>query len=268
MWTPLPLVAALALTPAQTGSLNLTNVRSTYGELGGTRADTPLLPGDVLFVGFDIEGISVDPEGRVVYTMAMDITDKAGKSIWKQEPAQKVDFVPLGGTKLPARAFITVGLDQPAGEYALKVTVTDQTNKATKAIEKKFNVLPKEFGLVAVYTSVDRDGQLPAPTTGIVGQSFFVQFGVVGFARDPGKKQPSVSVEMMPLDEAGKPTLQKPNVFNLDAGVEEKDPGFSVRFLIPLTRTGKFTIRLKATDRVANKTYTYNLPIAVVPSAN
>jgi hypothetical protein len=270
MWTPLPLVAALAFAPAQApaGSLNLTNVRTTYGELGGTRADAPLLPGDVLFVGFDIEGVSVDPEGRVVYTMAMEVADKAGKPVFKQDPAQKIDFVPLGGNKLPARAFITVGLDQPAGEYTLRVTVTDQGTKATKALEKKFTVLPKDFGIVAVYTSVDPDGRFVAPTTGIVGQSLYVQFGVVGFARDPAKRQPGVTVEMMPLDEAGKPTLQKPQVFNLDAGVDEKDPGFSVRFLIPLTRAGKFTVRLKATDRVANKTYTFNLPLAVVPSAN
>jgi hypothetical protein len=129
-------------------------------------------------------------------------------------------------------------------------------------------VLPKEFGIVAVYTSVDERGQIPAPTTGIVGQSVFVQFGVVGFARDPVKKQPSVVFEMTPLDEGGRPTIQKPSTLPVDTGVDEKDPGFSVRFLLPMTRTGKFTVRLKATDKVSNKSYTYDLPISVVPSAN
>lgn len=269
MWTTLPLVAALALTPAQPlPGLNLTNPRNTYGELGGTRPEGPLLPGDFLFVGFDIENITIDPAGQVKYTMAMEVTDKAGKSWYKQEPTEKTDFAPLGGAKLPARAYVSVGLDQPAGEYNLRVTVVDQATKATKTLDKKFTVLPKEFGIVAVYPSVDAKGEFAAPTTGIVGQSVFVQFSVVGFSRDPAKKQPNVSFEMVPLDEAGKPTIQKPSVLAVDSGVDEKDPGFSVRFLLPMTRPGKFTVRLRATDKVTNKTYTYDLPIAVVPSVN
>ncbi len=270
MRSPLLLLAlfALGLATAPASALELTNPRNTYGELGGTRPEAALLPGDVLFVGFDIEGISINAEGNVVYTMGMELQDKAGKSIFKQEPVQKSDFVPLGGNKLPARAYITVGLDQLPGEYVLKVTVTDVATKTAKTLDRKFTVAPKDFGIVAVYTSVDERGQIPSPTTGVVGQSVFVQFGIVGFARDATKKQPIVLIEMQPLDDAGKPTVSKPSVFNLDAGVDEKDPGFSVRFLLPLTRAGKFTIRLKATDKVANKTYTFDVPLAVVPSAN
>ena len=270
MWSPLPLVAVLALAPAQqpTAALNLTNVRNTYGELGGTRPEAPLLPGDVLFVGFDIEGITIDPAGQVNYTMAMEVIDSSGKALFKQEPAVKTDFVPLGGTKLPARAFITVGLDQPPGEYTLKVTVTDTATKASRVLERKFKVLPKDFGIVMVYTSIDPDGRVPAPTTGIVGQSFFVQFGIIGFGRDPVKKQPNVVCEMIPVDEAGKPTMQKPTQVSVFEKVDEKDLGFSVRLPLPLTRVGKYTIRLKATDKVANKTFSFDLPIAVLPSAN
>ena len=261
------MLSALALAPAQAG-LQLTNVRNTYGELGGTRAAGPFLPGDVLFVGFDIEGIAIDPAGRAKYTMAMEVVDQGGKSIFKQDPAEKSDFVPLGGTKLPARAFVTVGLEQAPGPYTLKVTVTDQATKASKVLERKFDVKPRDFGLVAVYTSVDPQGQFPAPTTGIIGQSVFVQFGVVGFARDPKTKQPNVVIEMVPVDEQSKPTMQQPNVFTQDAGIEPKELGFSVRFLLPMTRAGKFTVKLKATDKVSNKTTTFDLPIAVVPPAN
>src|SRR5262245_22027514 len=119
MWTIVPLLAGLTLAAGQApvqpsspspGGLNLTNVRNTYGELGGARPEGPLLPGDVLFVAFDIEGIAIDPAGKVNYTMAMEVQDKDGKPIFKQDPADKSDFVPLGGPKLPARAFVTVGL--------------------------------------------------------------------------------------------------------------------------------------------------------------
>ena len=275
MFTPLTLAAALLLAqapPPAAGALALNNVRNTYGELGGTRPDGKLIPGDVLFVGFDIEGITIQPNGQVTYSMALEVIDDKGKAIFKQDPAEKVDFVPLGGNKLPARAFITVGLDQPPGAYTLKVIVSDKATKATKTLEKKFDVAPRDFGIVAVYSSVDERGSIPAPTTGIVGQSVFVQFSVVGFDRAPSKtnpkvKHPDVLVEMQTLDDSGKPTMEKPATFNLAGGVEEKESAFTLRFLLPLTRVGKFSVRLKAVDNIAKKSATFDLPIAVVPSA-
>ncbi|MCZ2340627.1 MAG: hypothetical protein LC104_02380 [Bacteroidales bacterium] len=269
MYAPLTLALALALTPAQPASpIKLTNVRNTYGELGGTRSASKLLPGDVLFVGFDIEGITIDPEGKVAYTMALEVADKAGKLIFKQNPVVRADVAPLGGNTIQGRAFITVGLDQAPGKYNLKVTVADPVKKANQTLTHEFEVLPKGFGIVAVYASADDRGQIPAPTTGIIGQSLFVQFSVVGFSRSPDTRQPDVQVEMLPLDATGRPTIEKASEFTLQGGVDEKDPSFALRFLLPLTRTGKYTVRLKATDKIAKQTATFDLPIAVVPSAN
>jgi hypothetical protein len=62
--------------------------------------------------------------------------------------------------------------------------------------------------------------------------------------------------------------MQKPAVLPVSEGVDEKEPGFSIRFQLPLTRAGKYTIRLKATDKVTNKTSSFELPVAVVPSSN
>ena len=266
MLTPLLLATALALTPAQVpaaGPLTLTNVRSTYGELGGPRPLTPLLPGDIMFLGFDIENIATDAEGRVQYTMFMELLDGAGASKYKTDPANKNDFVPLGGNKIPGRAYTTVGLDQTPGDYLLKVTVTDLATKVSKTVEQKFSVAAKGFGIVAVYTSVDERGQIPMPTTGMVGQPLFIQLGVVGFARGADKK-PNVEVEMVPLDEKGNPTIAKASLLPIQGGVDEKDAGVTIRYLLPLTRAGKYTIRLKATDKLTNKTSTFTLPVTAL----
>jgi hypothetical protein len=260
---------ALSVVGAQAQGLKISNIRNTYGEIGGTRPDSKFLPGDVLYVGFDIENITINAEGGAKYAMAMEVTDKNNKSIFKQDPAEREDFAPLGGNKLPARAFITLGLDMEPGEYTMKVVVTDKGKaNAQETITRKFEVLKKDFGIVSVYTSVDDAGRIPAPTTGIVGQSIFVQFGVVAFARDPKTKQPTVDIEIMPLDEAGKPTLQKPIAFTQKMGVIEDAEAFPLRVMVPLTRAGKFTVRLKATDKISNKSYTFDLPVAAVPSAN
>jgi hypothetical protein len=271
----LTLIAALAMTPAQAGGLNLTNPRITYGELGSPRPDNKLLPGDIFFLSFDIEGIKVSETGRVKYGMAMEVTDATGKSIFKQMPVERDDFLPLGGTKLPARAFVSVGAEQPPGTYTCKVTVTDQADKAkpvSKSLEQKFEVLPKAFGIVMVYTASDPKGEIPAPLVGVAGQALFVHFAVVEFQRDGKTKQPNITIEMVVYDQSRQPTLPKPTVKQVpdeaDGKVDEKASGVPMRFLVPMNREGGFLIELKATDNISKKTAKVYLPLRVFPSGN
>ncbi|HEX3146783.1 MAG TPA: hypothetical protein VHR66_01700 [Gemmataceae bacterium] len=276
MLTSVALFAALTLTPSQGGGLNLSNPRITYGELGSTRPDNKLLPGDIFFLSFDIEGIKVSDTGRVKYSMAMEVFDSTAKSIFKQPAVERPDdFVPLGGTKLPARAFVSVGPDQAAGIYTCKVTVTDLSDPAkpvAKSLDQKFEVLPKGFGIVQLYTAADQKGEIAAPLVGVSGQALFVHFAVVDFARDPGTKQPSISIEMVVYDKDKQPTLVKPTVKNIpdevDGKVDEKLVGVPMRFLVPLNREGGFLIQLKATDNISKKSSIVYLPLRVFPAGN
>ena len=97
------LAAALTSAPAQGGDLKLTNVRMTIGELGPKRTNAKFLPGDILFVGYDITGLSIEPDGLAKYKMSMEVSDTAGKSIFKQDPRELNDFIPLRGNVIPAR---------------------------------------------------------------------------------------------------------------------------------------------------------------------
>ena len=272
MWTTLALSAAL-LTPAQQpgqpgqkGTLELTNVRMTVGELGPPRKDAKLLPGDILFIAFDIAGLTIDADGMAKYAMAMEVTDGAGKAIFKQDPRDLADFVPLGGNRLPARAFITIGLDQDAGAYSCKITVTDPTTKASNSLSVKFEVLKRDFGIVAVFTSYDERGALSAPTSGIVGQTIFIQLSVASFERNPKTKQPNIEFLFEVLDEKGQATLAKPRKETQDKGLDEKSGAFGMRFPLFMSRTGKFTFRVTATDKISNKKSTYELPITIAPA--
>ena len=60
MLQSMALFAALTMTPGQGAGLTLSNPRITYGELGSTRPDAKLLPGDIFFLSFDIDGIKVN----------------------------------------------------------------------------------------------------------------------------------------------------------------------------------------------------------------
>jgi hypothetical protein len=268
-------LAMLAGVPGQPAELKLTNVRMTVGELGPPRDGNKLLPGDVLFIAYDIEGLTINPDGTTKYMMAMEVTDAAGKVILKQDPRELDDFIPLRGNKIPARAFINAGLDQPAGSYTCKITVTDPKTKASGSLTAKFEVTKKDFGIVIVYTSYDSRGEISAPTTGQVGQMVYVQFSIASFERDPKTKQPHVEIEFQIYDEKGFPTLGKPPLGEprkhiQDAksvpAVKEGDGVFALQFPLFMNRPGKFTVQITATDKVNNKTATYKLPVTVLPA--
>lgn len=275
MWSSVALLtAALAFSPVQTGDLNLTNPRMTYGELGSPRADAKLLPGDIFFLSFDIENIKVSDTGRVRYRMAMEVIDSSNKPIFKQDPLERDDFLPLGGTKLPARAYVSIGIDQAPGVYTCRVVVTDLAEKdktPQKTLEQKFEVLPKGFGIVQVYTSADLDGKTPTPLVGVAGQAMFVHFALVGFQRDNTTRQPNVTIEMTIIDKDRQPTLPKATVKQIpdeaDGKVDEKVVGIPMRFPVPLNREGGFLIKIKATDNVAKKVVEVYLPLRVFPAS-
>ena len=200
--------------------------------------------------------------------MQQEVIDKDGKSMFKPDAVNRVDQAPLGGGRLPGYTFVTAGLDLPAGDYVLKMTVTDNApaaNKATKSFEQKFTVLKAEFGIVAVYASADHQGRLPAPTTGIVGGSIFLHFSAVGFEKDKTKKQPELTFEMVPL-ENGKPTTDSASVWEVKDGVDEKDFTYSMRYPVPFTRPGKFAVRLTATDKLTKKSASIDVPVTVLPA--
>jgi hypothetical protein len=259
MWTTLAVAAALSLAPSQGGALELTNVRATYGPLGIPRPDNKILPGDIYFLAYDIEGIKTDETGQAVYGMTLEVTDSKGKVHFKQgdKGQEKMPVTNLlGGTRIPGFAVIEVGLDFPAGEYTVKVVVTDLTTKKIADLSKKFEVLPVSFGIVRLVTTYDVAGNVPAPMSGVVGQLMTIHFVVVGFERDKSTKpQPDILVEMRILDENGKPTLAKPISDKVpNATFKEVPPmlrGIDFHPGMSLTRPGKFTVELKVTDNLS-----------------
>jgi hypothetical protein len=275
MMTTLALVAALSLSPAQGSGLTLGNPRLTYGELGTTRPDNKYLPGDICFLSFDIEGLKVADTGMVRYSIAMEVFDSSNKSIFKQQPVEQDGLLPLGGSKLPGRAYVSIDLAQAPGIYTLRVSVIDMAPKMKepKTIEQKFEVLPKQFGMVAIYLSADQKGDVPAPLVGISGQMTWIHFVIIDFDRDKTTKQPSITLETVIYDKDRKPTLEKPMVTNIPSDpndpmqkIMENQPGIPMRIPMPLNREGGYLIEIKCTDNLTKKTSKVYLPLRVYPA--
>jgi hypothetical protein len=198
----------------------------------------------------------------------MEVIDKDKKPIFLQKPQDREDFLPLGGTKLPARAFVSIGIDQPPGLYTCRVTVVDLATKLSKTLDQQFEVLKPAFGIVQFFTSSDGKGEIPAPPLGVAGQSIYVHFAVVGFAREPKKMQPNLQVEMAVINKDGTPALPKPTSISITSGVEEKESGIPLRFMLPMNRAGEFNVELKAVDNITKATSKVVFPIKVLPSPN
>jgi hypothetical protein len=264
MWTTIALVAAASLGAAQPDKLALTNVRTTFGLLGAPRADAKFLPGDHLYLSFDVTGLQVDDSGKVLYSIAMEVTNSKGKVQFKQPAHPHEAINALGGSKLPAFANLRIGAEQPPGNYKVKITVTDRATKATASLTRSYQVLPRAFGLARLSTSFDPEGNIPAPFVG-EGQSVWVNFAAVGFDRDR-KGQPNLAVSLNVLDEDGKPTVAKPASGTVNKDVPPKMRGVPMQFMIDLNRAGKFTVALRASDKITGKTATLTFPLTVLKS--
>jgi hypothetical protein len=262
MWTTLAL-AALSFGAGQADQLSFLNVRSVTGYFGPERQTDRLLPGDLYVLVFDIDGFKIDANGKISYRMAMQVTDSRGKIQFGAEPQDREAFNSLGGNRVPASAVIEIRFDQPPGEYTLNLTVTDRTSKASQKLTRKFEVLPKGFGIVQLVTTIDMPRTVAAvPPTGVVGEFRFVSCAVVGFERDMVKKQPDIIVEMRVLDESGK-QVSKPITQEINQDIPENAGLTPINppFAVALNRPGKFTIELQATDRLSKKTAKVLLPL-------
>jgi hypothetical protein len=257
----------LTLAPAQGGTLELKNPRATYGILGPERKDAKLLPGDVLFLAFDITGLQVKDNGQVQYSMGIELFDANGKSKFSKDPQDLEANNSLGGTSVPAVALAEIGTDTPKGKYRFKVTVKDRLAKTTKVLDYPFEVLERKLGFARV--ALHYDGGQPAPPIAVAGQTYLVTFAVVGFklkptVKNPKIEQPWIKVEMRVLDENGKPTLAKAFTGETKEVADQFKKIVPMDFALQLNRPGKFKIEIKATDEHAKEAIKQELSITVL----
>ena len=261
IWTTIVLAAAFAAAPDDKDKLTLSHVRDTHGLMGPTRAAEKIYPGGELYICFDVNGVTIDDEGKVHYSVATEVADAKGKALFKQAPRDLDAPVGLGGDRVPAYVHLDVGLQSPPGEYTVTVTVVDLPTKRSQELKRTLEVLPKDFALVRVKTTGDREGQLPVAVPG-AGEGLWVTFGSVGFGRGDGK-QPDLTYEMRVLDEGGKPTRAKPYVVQVNKDVPDDAVLVPGQFFLLLNRPGNFTVELTATDKAGGKKAQLTFPLAV-----
>ena len=261
-WLP---CVVLAFGAVGDDKLEIANHRRTYGYLGAPRPkETGILPGDIAHFSFDIKNLKVDDIGKAAYSIAIEIKDDAGKTIFEQRPHNSVAQNFLGGNSLPCAAHVEIPLDTKPGAVDWKVTVVDRASKASTTLTGKGKILPADFGIVQVGLFADPEARTPMSAIAVVGDLAYLQFSTVGFGWSKDK-QPDVKVSMRILDENGKPTMAKPIVGKINSGVKQGEKFLPAQFGITMNRPGRFTIELTSECAVCGKRSQIHYGIRVLP---
>ena len=183
--------------PAQ--ALELKNVRPCYGPFGAARLETKCVPGDFLFVTYDIENLRVNNKTfRANYTTTLELIDSTGTVAFEKKYTNDV-ALPLGGTRMPGDLHVILPPNQKPGKHKIRLTVKDLLVNETKSFEYAFEVVAPTFSFVGV----------SAKAVGFAGESYLATFALVGITLD-AKNQPSVDIVMRILDDKGKNQVSMP----------------------------------------------------------
>jgi len=264
MWTTLALMT-LSLAPAQGGSPDFKNVRFTHGLLGQARKSDKYLAGDTVVLAFDVANMTVKNNGRVLYSMGMEVTKKGDKKPVLSRDAEDREVInTLGGGTFPSFAAWVIPRDMGApGEYTLKVTVTDRETKKSQTLTRKFTVEKPRLGFVQVFLSSLRGD--PIPPVAVPGQRVLLHHTLVGFGFDKKEKQTDITLTIRVLDSNDKPTLAEPYKGPVKTDAKSA-PGVMLLtpYLMELNRPGKYKVELKAVDNVTGKSTTETLDLTVL----
>ena len=119
-------------------------------------------------------------EGKVRYSMAIELSDAAGKLVFRQAAKEQEARASLGGDSVPAYAYLSVGLDTTPGDYRMKVVVKDLASGREQSLNRDLKVLAKDFALVRTTVSMDPEAHF-CDSTFSCGQGVWVHTSAVGF---------------------------------------------------------------------------------------
>lgn len=259
---PLVTLVTLAL-PAGVNAVEIKNFRPCFAPiyLGTERKGDKLLPGDVLFATYDIDGLTVDPKsGKASFLTVVEVFNANAEAMSPPKQTPNEVIFHLGGTRMPGDLHVQMGRNQKPGKYRIRLTVKDRVSGDQKSYIHNFELLPQTFGIGAVV----------APSIGYPGLPYATEFALFDLTLD-AKKQANAEVTMRVLDASGKevaPPVISTLPMDLAPGTDlEKENFVPIRYPIFLNRPGRFTVDIVAKDNVGKKESRLSFPLTVLDLA-
>jgi hypothetical protein len=261
--TALAAAVLLLSAAAARAEVKIENIEACYGRFGPVRKTLEFYPDDEVFFRYLVTGIKPTAEGGVDGELTIALTSPDSKELLgKKSPASGV--LALGGGALAGTASVSLPPGAAPGKYTFTVTFKDNQSNGTASFERELTLKPAEFRIVSPQFSYDREGKVPAPVGGLLGQTLFIRMKVIGFDRTRGSIDTDMRVQV--LDAAGKETMPKPitaRVRSDNAEVVKQASSVTFSAELVLNRTGQYTLRVTVTDQVGKKTTRLQAPLKV-----
>lgn len=259
------LLVLLAPLPAF-AKLEIRNVQPSHGPLGPARASDDVYPLDEYGVRYQVAGIKPDKDGKADLELTVKLTNPEGRAVYEVKPAGRRFDMTLGGDTVQTFGFVTFPEKAAPGEYKLAVHVRDRTAGEATGFERKLNLKPAEFRIVALRFSHDADGKVPAGTTLLAGDTLHYRFRAIGF--DRSQKRVSLVMRVQVLGADGKEVGAKPQEAKADVTDPAKASEARSATLggqAAMNRAGEFKLKITVEDTVGKKTAAFEAPLKVLP---
>lgn len=248
---------------SQAAEFGIGELEPGLGPYGPKRESNEFYPGETLTFRFDVDQPRLDEKRQFDVAFSYRLLDTEGK-------AKVAESYPIAGAmwldveRVRYHLEFKLPDDLPIGDYTLEVSCIDNGagRQATKTHTLK--VKPAEFALVSPRFYYDAACSIPSPVGGLRGQDLHFQIEVLGEDRKSGKAD--LVFDMQVYDERGeKISRLDPIEWQLNQPAflvdRTKHPLFSGH--LALLRTGKFTLKVTATDRTTGKSTAFETPLRV-----
>lgn len=256
--TPLALSGLLALATAlpAMAKLEITDLKAVYGPLGPQRPDQNKLeiyPGEEMFFRYKINGIGTDERGQLNGTLQVKVLDSEGK-VRLDHPSPMRGMLALGGSTLPGTARFGFEPNVKPGKYTVVLVVTDKIREETARFEREVTVKPPAFAVINPNFFFDKDGKIPAPAGGYLGQTLFFRLNIIGFEKSDKKIRTKMTLQF--VDQKGRELL--PRAVSALISIDKPEQVEKINVLtfngnISLNRVGEYTMRMTFEDELAKK---------------
>lgn len=260
----LALAFVLGLTAPALAELKIQNIKARHGHFGPERASLDVYPGDEIDFTYSITGVQSDADGQVDCEIELKATDEAGKTLFNRKTPIK-EVLAFGGTSMPGFANLGLGLTTKPGKYSLALTVTDKLSQETASFERTVTCLKPDFTIVRPRFSYDAEGKAGAALTAVVAQKIFFSMTAAHFDRTAKKIEMTWTMQL--YDAKGKELMPKPLTVKVASDDEEavaKNETVTFSGSFTCGQPGAFKVKITATDKVNNKTATFEAPIKVL----
>ena len=251
--------------------LKISDINATYQGSDFLRTALDYQPYDNIRFRFRVEGVQVDPQGYVNLRVVTAVSDAGGKVLLTETASPPLPWV--GATaKQPISVVLFAWADLSGkfepGEYRVTVTVNDRLASKKVAFERQIKISPTRFSISepSLHERPAEHASYPnwlreAP---VIGQPLYFSAYVQNI--DNSEKKSNVLVNYAVVDADGKelPGLHGDQIIqviqgNLYSGTEV----IYITWPNGVPASGAYSIRLKATDRIANKTASLDVPLHV-----